>query len=314
MRSKKLGIILVGVIGSLFFGTSVYAESYASVNVAALNVRQAPREESSIAGVYTETDTVKIIDHATTGWYAVENDNGHRAYVKTDYLDIFKVKGVINTDGVNSRTYPTTDSRINTQLSEGQDISVLYEVGDWYHISLGSEPVFGFVHKSYVDSDFLYLLPQKDISEVEEIEIIEIKAEVLKAEVVQAQAAPQASKGNEIVSYARQFLGNPYKYGGTSLTNGADCSGFVQQVMKKAGVSLQRSSSAQYANNGVKVSTDQLQPGDLLFYGYNGRVSHVGIFAGNNKIINASSSTTGIIESTAFRTRGKPLIGAKRVL
>lgn len=84
--------------------------------------------------------------------------------------------------------------------------------------------------------------------------------------------------------------------------------------MKKVGVSIQRSSAAQYASNGVKVSTNNLQPGDLLFYGYGGRVSHVGIYIGNKKMIHASSSTTGIIISNAFRTSGKPLIGAKRVL
>ena len=301
VKIKKSGIILIGVMGSLLFGSGVYAESYGSVNVDRLNIRQAPRQEATITDIYSKNDTVKIINQASPEWYRVETKNGQEAYVSTDYVDVFKVKAKINASGVNSRTYPTTGAKINRQLSKGQDVSVHYKVGDWYHISLGTEPVFGFVHGKYVDSEFLYLLETKDISQVKEIEI-------------KAPEAPKSTKAEEIVNYAKKFIGNPYRYGGTSLTKGVDCSGFTQQVMKKVGISLQRNSAAQYARNGVKVSTNNLQPGDLLFYGYGGRVSHVGIYIGNKKMVNASNAKTGITISNAFRTSGKPLIGAKRVI
>lgn len=285
-------------MGSILFGTNIYADSYATVTVDVLNVRQSPKKEAAITAMHTKNDTVKIIDRISPEWFAVENNNGKTSYVSTKYVEVFKVKAKINSNGVNSRTYPKMNANINRQLNRGQDISIFYQVGDWYYTSLGTEAAYGFIHKKYVDSEFLYLVPQKNISEVKEIEM----------------KMPQVSKGEEIVQYAKQFLGNPYRYGGTSLTRGVDCSGFTQQVMKKAGVSLQRSSAAQYASNGVRVSTNNLQPGDLLFYGYGNRVSHVGIYIGDKKMIHASSSTTGIIISDAFRTRGKLLIGAKRVL
>ncbi|HHX62981.1 MAG TPA: SH3 domain-containing protein [Epulopiscium sp.] len=304
MKIKKSGILLIGVLGSLLFGTNVYAESYASVNVDALNIRQSPSEAAAIVEVYSKKDTVKIINQADQNWYAVENKNGKTAYVSAEYVDVFKVKAKINTNGVNSRTYPTTDAKINRQFNNGQEISVHYKVGDWYYISLGTEVFWGFVHHSYIDSEFLYLVAEKNISDVKEIEI----------KAPEKAKAPQETKASTVVEYAKKFIGNPYRYGGTSLTKGTDCSGFTQQIMKKAGVSLQRSSAGQYARNGVKVSINNLQPGDLLFYGYGGKVSHVGVYIGNKKMINASSSKTGIIISNAFRTSGKPLIGAKRVI
>lgn len=312
-------------MGSLLLGTTVYAESYGSVKAGALNARQAPFEFASIASVYKEEDTVKIIDQAMPGWFTVETSPGQINYVSTAYVDVFKVKATINGDGVNSRTLPEENARINRQLYKNDEISVYYTVGDWYYAGIGTEDFFGFIHSDYVDSvegDLFYLLPEKDASEVEEIENIIISEEVEEETTNESSATSKANtsksastgKSNNIVEYAKQFVGNRYVYGGNSLTNGVDCSGFTQQVMKHAGVSLQRSSAAQYANNGVKVSADNVQPGDLMFYGYNGRVSHVGIYIGNGQMVHASSSKTGIIISNAFRTRGKPLIGAKRVL
>lgn len=101
-----------------------------------------------------------------------------------------------------------------------------------------------------------------------------------------------------IVAYAKQFLGNPYVYGGTSLTNGTDCSGFTQGVYKHFGITTGRSSRDQAAN-GKEISIDAAQPGDLLFYssGGNGYINHVALYIGGGKVIHASNSTTGIIIS-----------------
>jgi cell wall-associated NlpC family hydrolase len=101
-----------------------------------------------------------------------------------------------------------------------------------------------------------------------------------------------------LVSFATQFVGNPYVWGGTSLTNGADCSGFVLSVYAQYGISLPHSSSAQ-SHYGTRVSTSELQPGDLLFYG-SGSISHVAIYIGNGQIVHASTERTGIIISNAF--------------
>lgn len=103
-------------------------------------------------------------------------------------------------------------------------------------------------------------------------------------------------KGQEIARFACQFIGNPYVAGGTSLTNGADCSGFVLAVYKNFGYSLPRSSYAQ-SGAGTAVSYAEAQPGDIIYYG-----GHVGIYIGNGQIVHASTERTGIkITSATYR-------------
>lgn len=108
-----------------------------------------------------------------------------------------------------------------------------------------------------------------------------------------------------IVAYAKQFLGNPYVYGGTSLTNGADCSGFTMRIFEHFGVSTGRTSRDQ-ASNGKQISLSEIQPGDLLFYASGKTINHVALYIGDGKIIHASTSKTGIIISNAYyRTPAK---------
>lgn len=111
-------------------------------------------------------------------------------------------------------------------------------------------------------------------------------------------AAVVSATRTAIVAYAKQFLGNPYVYGGTSLTNGTDCSGFTQGVYKHFGITTGRSSRDQAAN-GKEISIDAIQPGDLLFYssGSSTYINHVALYIGGGKVIHASNSTTGIIIS-----------------
>lgn len=99
-----------------------------------------------------------------------------------------------------------------------------------------------------------------------------------------------------IVAYAKQFLGNPYVYGGTSLTNGADCSGFTQQIYKHFGITTGRTSRDQ-AVNGKTIEISAVQPGDLLFYASGNYINHVALYIGDGKVIHASNATTGIIIS-----------------
>ena len=126
--------------------------------------------------------------------------------------------------------------------------------------------------------------------------------------------APVIDKGKEVVEFALKYVGNPYVYGGSSLTNGTDCSGFSSSVYKNFGINIQRSSRSQYASNGISVSKANLEPGDLVFYGYNGSVSHVAIYMGDNKIVHASTPKTGICISPLEQRGGTPYIGAKRVI
>lgn len=110
-------------------------------------------------------------------------------------------------------------------------------------------------------------------------------------------AAPAGSGGADLVNYANQFVGNSYKWGGTSLTNGADCSGFVQSVYANYGYSLPRT-AAQQSGAGTEVSLSDIQAGDLLFYSNGGDIGHVAIYEGNGQIVHASNSRDGIKTSS----------------
>ena len=105
--------------------------------------------------------------------------------------------------------------------------------------------------------------------------------------------------GQAIVDYALQFVGNPYVYGGTSLTNGADCSGFTMSVLAAQGISVGRTAADQ-AYGGTSVSLDAIQPGDLLFYSEGGGISHVAIYIGGGAIVHAATEDQGICVSDAY--------------
>ena len=105
-----------------------------------------------------------------------------------------------------------------------------------------------------------------------------------------------------------QYVGNPYQWGGTSLTNGADCSGFTQSVFANSGIDLARVAADQ-ANGGTSVSVDDLQPGDLVFYSSSSGIDHVAIYAGDGTIVHAANSNSGITTSSAYYS---DIVDAKR--
>lgn len=115
-------------------------------------------------------------------------------------------------------------------------------------------------------------------------------------------AAVTSATRTAIVAYAKQFLGNPYVYGGTSLTNGADCSGFTQSIFKNFGIEIGRSSRDQAAN-GKEIPISDVQPGDLLFYGSGSYINHVTLYIGGGQVIHSSNERTGILIAPAnYRT------------
>ena len=105
--------------------------------------------------------------------------------------------------------------------------------------------------------------------------------------------ASEITTRDELVEYACQFIGNPYVWGGTSLTNGADCSGFVMRIFENYGISLPHSSKAQ-SGYGTRINVSDAQPGDLIFYQRGGSIYHVMIYIGNGQVVHASSKKTGI--------------------
>lgn len=121
---------------------------------------------------------------------------------------------------------------------------------------------------------------------------------------------PNKETATSLVNYAKQFVGNPYKYGGTSLTSGVDCSGFTMKIYEKYGYSLPHSASRQ-SGYGTYVSVNNMQPGDLIFYGYDGDISHVAIYIGNSQIVHAATSTDGI---KIANYRIMPIVTVRRIL
>lgn len=149
--------------------------------------------------------------------------------------------------------------------------------------------------------------PQTEVQAEPETEAI-TEPETTQAETEAQTQAPEIADSNAnaalreaIVTYALQFVGNPYVYGGNSLTNGTDCSGFVKLIYQEFGYSLTRRASLQY-NEGRRISVDELKPGDLIFYG-NGEVDHVTMYIGNGQVVHASTARTGIkISSMNYRS------------
>ena len=131
---------------------------------------------------------------------------------------------------------------------------------------------------------------------------VTMKAETTVATTAATKAAKEKVSRTALVAYAKQFVGNPYVFGGTSLTNGADCSGFVMRVYEKFDISTGRNTKQQ-ANNGREISIDAVQPGDLIFYGSGGEISHVAIYMGDGRVVHAANSKSGIIiSSMTYRT------------
>ena len=144
-------------------------------------------------------------------------------------------------------------------------------------------------------SAFASALADKTVSEVQGYQEAKAEAEVIAQERLEAEAAAEEARlemRQGIVDFALQFVGNPYVYGGTSLTNGADCSGFVMSVFAEFGYELPRVAAAQCAAS-EKKSVADIEAGDLVFYG-DGGIDHVALYIGDGKIVHASTAATGI--------------------
>lgn len=201
------------------------------------------------------------------------------------------------------KAYEVEDTTSQPYVREGEEVEIVAKEDNYYKVKLEDGLMV------YIEDTFLDVVKVKPVQEeIKEEKIEEIKGEEVKPEV------KAKSKGEEIVDFAKQYVGTPYVSGGNSLTKGVDCSGFTSQVFKNFDINLQRSSGSQYASNGTKVSKSELKAGDLVFYGYNGKVSHVAIYMGNSQIVHASTSKYGV-KVDPLELRGMPpIIGYKRVI
>ena len=281
----------------------------------AVNVREEPDEESERVGSLPVHGIALVVEKGES-WTKIESGIT-MGYVRNDFLlfgdtagayaeETCPKKAVVNTETLYVRAGQDEGSDCLTMVGEGESYEVVPQsddVDEWVHIKVDSD-IEGYVSADYVDVSYGF---SHALSVAEEEEIRKQQEEAEAARL----AEMTSSRRQEVVNYALQFVGNPYVYGGTSLTNGTDCSGFTMSVYAHFGYGLPRTAAQQMAGI-TNVSLDSIQPGDLLFYkDKSGSVGHVTMYIGGGQVVHASSSTTGIIVSgLGYRTP----CGAARVI
>ena len=269
-------LLTVAVSAVCMIGASA-ASGVGTVNTDALRLRNEANTTSTILATASEGDTVVILEDAGNGWYKVDY-NTVEGYMSGEYLtvsaqaDVTIGYGLVQAGGstLNVRSGPgTTYSKVTT-LSDGAVVSIVGIDNGWYKIKTSSGAT------GYVSSE--YMVTCKDSSGSR------------GAGTTAVAVASNSSMGQQIVAYAKQFLGVPYVYGGNG-PNSFDCSGFTSYIYRHFGYTLNRTASTQLSN-GVAVSKSELQPGDLVFFRYNTSypASHVGIYIGNGQFIHASTN------------------------
>ena len=343
--------------------TSIYDTLAMSQVEDYVNVRALPNTDAEIVGKIYNNCAATII--GTEGdWYKIKSGNVE-GYINSQYFVTGEqakaiatqcgfVNATVKTETLNVRESQNTDSRVLTQLPEGETYDVIQYGDGWVYLSVDGD-IQGWVSMEFVDIDVKYNTAltlqeeqekiaeeQKRAEEAAEAERLAKEAQAQKeaeeakkakeaeaARIKEQEKKSQASNNNSnaskqvkeepvqstanvdtssssalrnaVVAYALQFVGNPYVYGGTSLTNGTDCSGFTMSVYAHFGYGLPHQSGSQ-SGCGVAVSTSSLLPGDLLFYsdGSGNGISHVALYIGNGQIVHASTPATGIKVSGAF--------------
>ncbi len=252
-----------------------------------LNVRSDANASASIVGKMSNLSACEILDEVN-GWYHITSGEVE-GYVSKDFiatgihakvlgLENAYTRAIVLTDGLNVRSEANETSKVVTKVGKGQELEVIAVKDGWVQCALNTDTV-------YVKEEF-----------------VEVKDGLNTAvTLAQLRYGKDVSEVRvELCEYALQFVGNPYVWGGTSLTKGADCSGFVLSVYKNYGHTLSHSSRAQI-NEGTEISYKDAQPGDLLFYGSSrSNISHVAIYIGGGQIVHANDSKTGIIVSNAY--------------
>ncbi len=297
--SGKISKILVGCIFAfslvLICSVAMAAAQPAQVVGTKVNVRKSPDTSASVITKLSNS-RVSIVDKSN-GWYKI-SFNGKTGWVSSDYIKVLTTKGKINADGVNFRETASTDGKVIDSLSKGTSVEILDTLSGWHKVKTGTK--VGYVATKFVT---VSLTEQKS-------------SRSTTAATFSGEEFDENSSDSDLVSYAKQFVGVRYVYGGKS-PKGFDCSGFVGYVYKNFGIKLNSSAASMYSN-GVKVSKSALQAGDILFFDASSRkasgaIDHVGIYIGGGKFIHASTSNRKVIIQSLSEYQGK-YIGAKRVM
>ena len=251
-----------------------------------LNIRQEASTDSEVVGILTNHNACELLEDAGD-WYKVTSGKV-TGYVNKQYLvtgdeaesiaeQEIKTVATVNTETLNVRAEKSTEAAVLSQVGNSEAFTVNSVADGWVEISVDDS--VGYISQDYVT--LAQALPTaKTIEQVKYGDgVSDVRASV--------------------VSYALQFVGNRYVWGGTSLENGIDCSGFTMRILGKYGISLPHSSKAQ-PSYGTKISASEAKPGDLFFYGSGRSISHVAIYIGNGQIVHASNKRDGIKVSNAY--------------
>lgn len=288
-----------------------------------LNIRKEPGEGKEIIGKLPKNAGCHIYE-IEDGWAKIIS-GGVKGWVSADYLiideeaeeyakEVATKVATVKTETLKVRALPSVDSKVYDLVPQEEELEVRKEflTEEYIEKFLNSqdEDSLATVSLENVDKDAMMADMDNWVCIIIDDEKAFVSKEFVEISYKLERAVPideLATDGSggvsslraSMVSYAMQFLGNRYVYGGTSLTNGTDCSGFTMRIYEHFGYSIPRTSAAQ-AGYFRSISSSDARPGDLFFYGSGGRVNHVAMYIGNGQVIHASNARTGIKISNAF--------------